>query len=315
MRRSRLKILHQTACYHIVCRITQQQPWLEAKEKIYLSTLLPRVAHYCGVEVLTFCIMSNHFHLLVRIPKKVEADAKLGPGHIVQRVSELYGTAAAGHLKELLGATTRAEGASQLGTELAIHLGRMHDLSIFMKLLKQRFTMWHNRQHDSRGTLWTERFKSVLVESRDSGRDPLQLVAAYIDLNPVRAGLVADAKEYPYSGYGSAASGHSESLRGLMALTRVSNAAAALSAYQALLEGNFPAADESTEPANLATALRSRQAAFVKGAVLGSAAFVMEIFNAMIEIRRSVRPQSYATGGLGGSLWVGQRYRRDRANA
>ncbi len=314
MRRSRLKILHQTACYHIVCRITQQQPWLDEKEKIYLSLLLPRVAHYCGVEVLTFCVMSNHFHLLVRIPAKAEADAKISPGRIVQRVGDLYGGAAARHLEELLAATTMAESASQLEAELALHLGRMHDLSIFMKLLKQRFTMWHNRQHDSRGTLWTERFKSVVIESRDSGRDPLQLVAAYIDLNPVRAGLVADAKEYPYSGYGRAAAGNSESLRGLMALTRVGKAGDALTAYEQLLGGNFPAADDSAEPVNVATALRSRQAAFVKGAVLGSAEFVMEMLTALIEIRRSVRPQSYATGGLGGSLWVGQRFRRDRAN-
>ena len=44
----------------------------------------------------------------------------------------------------------------------------MHDLSEFMKTLKQRFSIWYNRNHDKRlGTLWTERFKSVLVEGSE----------------------------------------------------------------------------------------------------------------------------------------------------
>ncbi|MCH8473959.1 MAG: hypothetical protein LAT55_01880, partial [Opitutales bacterium] len=47
--------------------------------------------------------------------------------------------------------------------------------------------------------LWSEKFKSVLVEGRANA---LKVVAAYIDLNPVRAGLVKDPGKYAYSGYG-----------------------------------------------------------------------------------------------------------------
>jgi hypothetical protein len=35
----------------------------------------------------------------------------------------------------------------------------MWDVSAFMKLLKQRFTQWFNRQRGRKGTLWEERFK------------------------------------------------------------------------------------------------------------------------------------------------------------
>ena len=66
---------------------------------------------------------------------------------------------------------------------------QVNDLSAFMKLLKQRFSQWFNRTHQRTGTLWEERFRSVLIE----GTGPaLATVAAYIDLNPVRAGLVHD---------------------------------------------------------------------------------------------------------------------------
>jgi hypothetical protein len=51
--------------------------------------------------------------------------------------------------------------------------------------------------------LWEERFKSVIVESGMAARK----VAAYIDLNPVRAGMVKDPGAYRWSSYGEAVGG------------------------------------------------------------------------------------------------------------
>ncbi|MFO8026100.1 MAG: transposase, partial [Opitutales bacterium] len=83
----------------------------------------------------------------------------------------------------------------------------------FMKTLKQRFSIWYNRNHgDRRGTLWMDRFKSVLVEGKGN---PLQTMAAYIDLNPVRAGLVEDPKDYRFCGYAEAVAGHKLAREGL----------------------------------------------------------------------------------------------------
>ena len=50
-----------------------------------------------------------------------------------------------------------------------------------------------NQSHDRFGTLWAERFKSTLVEPAER---LCQTMAAYIDLDCVRAGLVTDPKEY-----------------------------------------------------------------------------------------------------------------------
>jgi putative transposase len=83
---------------------------------------------------------------------------------------------------------------------------RMNDLSEFMHELKQRFTEWYNATHGRKGggTFWSDRFKSVLVEGRCK---PLSTVAAYIDLNPVRAGMVEDPKDYRWCGYAAGLSG------------------------------------------------------------------------------------------------------------
>jgi hypothetical protein len=72
-----------------------------------------------------------------------------------------------------------------------------------MKGLLQRYTQWHNRIHERSGRLWEDRFKSVIVEDGVAART----MAAYIDLNPVRAGLVKDPAEYRWSSYGEAIGG------------------------------------------------------------------------------------------------------------
>ena len=79
----------------------------------------------------------------------------------------------------------------------------MNDLSEFMKTFLQRFTRWFNRTHKRRGTLWEARYKSVIIESGLAART----LAGYIDLNPVRAGLVEDPADYPWSSYGEAVFG------------------------------------------------------------------------------------------------------------
>jgi len=76
----------------------------------------------------------------------------------------------------------------------------MYDLSSFFKELKGQFAQWYNRRHERYGVLWAERFKSVLLE----GGQAVAAVGAYIELNPVRAGLCADPKDYRYCGYAEA---------------------------------------------------------------------------------------------------------------
>jgi hypothetical protein len=76
----------------------------------------------------------------------------------------------------------------------------MHSLSEFMKTLLQRFTRWHNRERERSGNLWEETFKSVVVEDGIASKT----IAAYIDLNPVRAGMIQDPAEYRWSSYGEA---------------------------------------------------------------------------------------------------------------
>ena len=92
-------------------------------------------------------------------------------------------------------------------------LARRFNLSEFVRCVKLRFTRWHNRKHGRRGTIWEERFGSVVVEEEERA---LRTMAAYIDLNPVRAGMVEDPADYRWSGYAEAMAGKARSRRGLV---------------------------------------------------------------------------------------------------
>jgi hypothetical protein len=101
---------------------------------------------------------------------------------------------------------------------------RMYDAANFVKTVKQRFTQWYNRREGRTGTLWEERFKSVMIEPPSHaqrklpGMGALATIAAYIDLNAVRAGIVSDPKDYNWCGYGEAVAGGKRAREGLAAI-------------------------------------------------------------------------------------------------
>ena len=285
----RTKLEGVPAVYHAMSRVVGGQFLLGDREKEVLRKMLWQVADFSGVEVLTYCIMSNHFHVLVRVPEKTW----LSDAELLRRFKVLYPkptkyqTVEFARLEQsLLAGDADAEAIREK------LLARMSDLSEFMKTLKQRFSVWYNRNHNRYGTLWMDRFKSVLVEGEGN---PLQTMAAYIDLNPVRAGLVEDPKDYRFCGYAEAVAGAALARKGLRVVwgDRLGSRGwqAALGAHRMLIfgQGSSPwthkgkLIDEkralkvlNDEQGQLpkAIVLRCRVRYFTDGAILGSAEFV-----------------------------------------
>ncbi|MFP4167164.1 MAG: transposase, partial [Opitutales bacterium] len=55
--------------YHCMTRITGGEYLLGDAEKEVLRNLMWRVRDFCGVQIFTYCLMSNHFHVLVDVPE------------------------------------------------------------------------------------------------------------------------------------------------------------------------------------------------------------------------------------------------------
>jgi putative transposase len=200
-RRPRAILRGRAAVYHVVSRCNGRQFFMEAAtEKERFRDLLGRLVEFCGLRLLTYCLMSNHFHILVEVPKEV---GEIDDVELIRRSALVYGG------KEREGqplSLDRIRLALKVGGEerdsmRRLLIGRMGSLPMFVKMLKQRYALGFNRQNDRVGTLWEGCYRSVLVEP---SREALLAVGAYIDLNPVRAGMVKDPKDYRWSGYGEA---------------------------------------------------------------------------------------------------------------
>jgi REP element-mobilizing transposase RayT len=195
----RIKHTDGTAIYHCITRTVNCEMLFDENAKQMLQKHLHQVAEFSGVEIITYALMTNHLHVLVRVPPQ----QNLSDAELLRRYKVLYPqpTKWATAQIEILETLFKENGpeAEKLRKRL---LARMGDISQFMKTLKQRFSIWFNRTHKRFGTLWAERFTSTIVEG--NRHFALQMVAAYIDLNPVRAGMVKDPKDYRWCGYGEA---------------------------------------------------------------------------------------------------------------
>ena len=86
MRSNRLKVSGAAATYHCMTRTVNGERLFDDRAKEVLRKVLWQVADFCGVEVLTYCIMSNHFHVLVRVPVLDE----LSDAELMRRYKVLY---------------------------------------------------------------------------------------------------------------------------------------------------------------------------------------------------------------------------------
>lgn len=68
----------------------------------------------------------------------------------------------------------------------------------WMQAVGRRYVRYFNGRHGRTGTLWEGRYRSTLIQTERY----LLPCMAYIDLNPVRAGMVAEARDYPWSSHG-----------------------------------------------------------------------------------------------------------------
>ena len=306
MRQPRLKISpdRPVGFYHCLSRVVDRRFIFGFPEKEHFTALLHEYAEFCELRVLTFCILSNHFHVLVEVPQRPATlpSAEL----ILAKLARLSGQQHLGAVRQELESCRHRNDSAGEARLVARYCARMWDLSAFMKLVKQRFSQWYNARNGRKGTLWEERFRSVLV---DGAGQALVTMAAYIDLNPVRAGLVQDPKDYRWSGYGEAVAGRKRARNGVQSLVqallrgREESPAKSLETYRVhlYLEGNERREtlrpDGTTARGSfsreeglrvlaakgrlpLRDYLRCRVRYFSDGFVFGSREFVEEIFQA-----------------------------------
>ncbi len=176
-RTTRLIINDETAVYHVMSRTALDGFPLKDIEKDFMLDLIRRYSSLYLVEILGFCLMDNHFHILVRM----FPEYKFSDEEIKKRYENFYGD-------------ERAFAAGQIPSLRE----KLSSLSEFVREIKVGFTRYYNKRHNRRGYFWGDRFKSVIVEKGET----LINCLAYIDLNPLRAGVVERPEDYRWNSLG-----------------------------------------------------------------------------------------------------------------
>jgi REP element-mobilizing transposase RayT len=170
-------IAEQKTVYHVISRTALDGFPLKEVEKDFMLDLIKHFSALYFTEILGFCLMGNHFHLLM----KMIPDCRFTDDQIKKRFEKFYGDT-----REF------AEGQIPYWRE------KLSSLSEFVREIKVGFARYYNRRHNRRGYFWGDRFKSVIVDKGET----LVNCLAYIDLNPLRAGIVDRPEDYRWSSIG-----------------------------------------------------------------------------------------------------------------
>jgi hypothetical protein len=183
--RSQLVDVNVTRYYHCISRCVRRAflcgEGFEHRKQ-WIEDRLQTLSECFAASVCGFAVMDNHLHVLVRL----EPDAANGwsAEDVVRRWLVAYPPKSAdGQAIEV----TQAWIDDLAGDEQRVDVlrARLSNLGWFMKALKEPLARMANKEDDCKGTFWESRYKSIAILDDEA----LLATCAYIDLNPVAAGL------------------------------------------------------------------------------------------------------------------------------
>lgn len=212
--RKSLICLDDTPYYHVVARCVRRA-WLwgydayagkdYSHRKQWVMQRLRFLSKVFAIDLCAYAIMSNHYHLVLRVDR--ECGTQLTQEEIVQRWTRLY-------KEPLLIQRWREGSASDAERALAEQLierwrKRLIDISWYMRSLNESLARRANAEDECTGRFWEGRFKSQALLD-EAG---LLTAMAYVDLNPVRAGIAETPEESEFTSIYARIRQHTSSLR------------------------------------------------------------------------------------------------------
>ncbi len=188
-----------TRWYHCISRCVRRANLLgegaqSGARKAWLERRLKELDSVFSVSVGGYSVMDNHLHVLVRLDP--DQAAGWSAEEVVRRWFRLFPPR--GSDRKPLGESQRRELAEQLSGDarwVSRARDRLSSLSWFMKCLKEPLARLVNKEEGCTGAFFEGRFKSIAILDEES----LLAVCAYIDLNPVAAGIAAVPESSPHT--------------------------------------------------------------------------------------------------------------------
>lgn len=196
----RLTTPEQETHYHLTSRVCGPLDWFPFHDPVAAQAFLRILFHYASVyccQLLDYNLMGNHFHLIVLF----QAFMRLSRRELQRRAALLY---------------PRKADRPQTAAQWRRFHRRLFSVSAFMHDVKQQMSTWYNKHYNRRGPLFAERFRSVILADQQALLDCM----LYVDLNPVRAGLVEKPEDWQWSALAKRSQGNEDNLMPLQKIFR-----------------------------------------------------------------------------------------------
>ncbi len=201
IRRSAQISLSETPYYHCIARCVRRA-FLCGKDqytgqdfnhrRAWLVERLKLQASAFGIELCAYAIMSNHYHVVLRVD---QARAQhWSDDEVIERWTRMF----SGPLlvqQKLAGQPLTAAQAATVAAIAAVWRARLYDISWFMRCLNEHIARRANAEDDCTGRFWEGRFKSKALLDEAA----VLSCMAYVDLNPIRAGMAETLRDSDFT--------------------------------------------------------------------------------------------------------------------
>jgi REP element-mobilizing transposase RayT len=198
--RKALVSLNDTAYYHVVARCVRRA-WLWGYDKYvgrdfshrkaWVLERLTVLASMFAIDVCAYAILANHYHLVLHVDR--DRAERWSLQEVVAQWCKLF-VAPPVVARWLSG---EADEAERIAAETIIERwrARLYDISWFMRCLNEHIARRANLEDNCKGRFWEGRFQSQALLD-EAG---LLTAMAYVDLNPVRAGIAETPEESEFT--------------------------------------------------------------------------------------------------------------------
>jgi REP element-mobilizing transposase RayT len=198
--RKTLISLNDTPYYHVVARCVRRA-WLwgfdeyagrdYSHRKVWVLERLDQLSSIFTIDICAYAVMSNHYHLVLHVDRG--RAKQLSTEDVVSRWTAMFSVPPV-VARWQKGTAIEVERRHALAMIERWRM-RLYDISWFMKYLNEHLARRANAEDNCSGRFWESRFKSQALLDEAS----LLTAMAYVDLNPVRAGIAATPEDSEFT--------------------------------------------------------------------------------------------------------------------